>query len=682
MSIERLLSDSELRLGEIQQKLISATQDVTESSLSREPYFVQQFYEDTSPKEIDDINKDIVQNDLSTLGVTQLNHRYEQVSNDIVELNKLAHIQNYLVEIEDLLAKPKSISSLLDFQQLFSLFKSTRNETTKGTTSQFIIYKHISKAIDNAFARFVDQLEDNLKLLIPNEYTIENVSILHEFNALLHKNSLKLEYYSKLRLKWDRLVDKILSPGENNYRLHLLDEKLNDYGSVAIDLISDESNASGFILSVRNLLEFINYLQLDTLKHYLNSKISRLLIHKISTNIDIIINNDNSKEDLKKLIEYSNSTSWNVLAGLHSTDTKSIEEKLNSIYLEWKVDNYIDKIRASFNSGSIDKITEWDEIPEVKSEKATATQELGQTPSEEADAWNDGWDEAWDDDVIEEDQKSTEAKNDNNGPKIKVSDLSKELASIVHNFQEHSPDISYLIGSIKALSLAKYPPLSRSFLIYNDMKKISVSLHSPELLTFVDVNWNQYLIRFFEQIKGILNSLNLTDSISNDSPEPEDEYSDLDDYNLNQLSLIYSWFDMLVQETELQNTNEAKFKELINALVSFINEWLIAKIISFSEISEDRSIKIVKIIDSLNNVTVPYVMLIGESKEDIKSYNKLNNLKFLLKNHLKDIMDRFYEGDLFDIETEELIKIIRSVFIQSELRDNYITEILEFRNMN
>ncbi|CQB90288.1 Retrograde transport protein Dsl1 C terminal [Chlamydia trachomatis] len=45
-------------------------------------------------------------------------------------------------------------------------------------------------------------------------------------------------------------------------------------------------------------------------------------------------------------------------------------------------------------------------------------------------------------------------------------------------------------------------------------------------------------------------------------------------------------------------------------------------------------------------------------------------------------MERFYQGELFNLETQELVNMIKSIFIQSELRDNYIQEIIEFRNMS
>ncbi|KAG2736644.1 hypothetical protein G9P44_000734 [Scheffersomyces stipitis] len=702
MSIESLIASYQRRYDELDENIASIARGVNFASLSNNPRLVQQFH---GPSNTESENEE-QEADLSKLSIAQLNRKYDDVDNYIVELQKIELLSRKLDEINVLLSKKKSVSDLLDFQQLFTLFRSAKETTTAAASANvnIVIYKHIAKSVETAFALFVEQLEEYLRFLLPDEYTIENISILNEFNALLDKNATKLESYSKLRSQWDSLVDKLLSPKHTKFKLTLVDDKFADYDSISLVLTEDETSVTGFIKSVRNLLEFINFLQLDTLKHYLNSKISLLLINKISVNIDGIVNNKESIDDLKILVDYSTSTNWNVLAGLHSTDTKSIEEKLNKLHLDWIIDNFINDIRKAFNSELIEKTKEWThsidtsiQSKESQNKKFKDTQKESQTDpqnekvEDDDDAWNEDWDDAWD-----EDEPKTEiatetkpqagtaaesnAEQDSNKSIIVITELPTEVESIVEKYRQHSSDVSYLISSVKALSLSKYPPLSRSFLLLNDMTYLASRLDSPELVRFAESNWNQYLVTFYQGLKSILGSLNLSDSDSNDAQE-DDTYGELDDYNLNQLSLIYSWFDTLVSETDLQQTNNERFKQLIIQLVEFVNAWLIHKILSFFEITEGQSTKIANIIDSLNNVTVPYVMQIGESQANIKSYNKLNNYKFLLNNHLKDIMDRFYQGELFDMETDELIKVIKSVFIHSELRDNYINEIIEFRNM-
>ncbi|KAF6054947.1 Retrograde transport protein Dsl1 C terminal family protein [Candida parapsilosis] len=110
--------------------------------------------------------------------------------------------------------------------------------------------------------------------------------------------------------------------------------------------------------------------------------------------------------------------------------------------------------------------------------------------------------------------------------------------------------------------------------------------------------------------------------------------------------------------------------------------WLIQLIFTIDDISENQCLLYSLLIDNLNNITIPILGEIGVSKSSIDSFNKANNVRFLLNNHLKDIIDRFYQGELFDLATGEMVNMIRSIFIQSEIRDNYINEIIEFRNMS
>ncbi len=99
------------------------------------------------------------------------------------------------------------------------------------------------------------------------------------------------------------------------------------------------------------------------------------------------------------------------------------------------------------------------------------------------------------------------------------------------------------------------------------------------------------------------------------------------------------------------------------------------------EITEYQSTKLTNIIKSIQHIINTNLVLVDESNTSVAAYNKLNNVLFLINNHLKDIMEMFYQGEFFDLTTDELISIIESVFIKSDLRDNYIDEILDIRNV-
>ena len=83
----------------------------------------------------------------------------------------------------------------------------------------------------------------------------------------------------------------------------------------------------------------------------------------------------------------------------------------------------------------------------------------------------------------------------------------------------------------------------------------------------------------------------------------------------------------------------------------------------------------------MQNVTLPNVQEVDDTKDAVESFHKLDNVVFLINNHLKEIKERFYDGEFFDLQTQELTALIKSVFVQSGPRDDLITEISEFRDM-
>ncbi|CAI5755615.1 unnamed protein product [Candida verbasci] len=314
-----------------------------------------------------------------------------------------------------------------------------------------------------------------------------------------------------------------------------------------------------------------------------------------------------------------------------------------------QLNEYIETLKQAFSSGSIKKTKE--------------------VSLEEETDWDDNWNDNWDDEEENENDKN-ETSN-----KLTTTQLIQDIMPL---FNEYDSSLKiYLITSIKALSIVEYPSLANSFIMYNDFQYLSQKLKDESMLTFVESLWKQVLKKFYEELKILIASLNL-----NTVHTPNSEEGILDDYNLNQLSLIYKWFNILFEEKQFKSTNPVKFKELVVNLVEYLNNYLIRKVVNLIDISEFQSEQIGLIIDNLNNVTIPYILQLELKKDEIESFNKLKNVKFLINNHLKDIMDRFYQGELYDIDTNELVKLLRNTFIQSELRDNYINEIIEFRNMN
>lgn len=657
-SIEEQLEEQAEYLRDINYGIRLTVSKITRDSLLKDHDFTKKFQETTQA------DPSSTSDQISKLSISQLNHKYESINKDIRQLEVLGEIDRQLKEIEFYLEKPKTLQSLLDFQHLNALLKNI----TVDSNSSLIIHKQIFKRIELLKLNFIAQLNDYLVvLLIPDYCTILNVSILHEFNSFVLRNGYSLDSYSFYKTKWDNLVDLVLA---KNQKVDLVYDEHED----SMIMVVSESNSRDFIESVTNLIKFINELEYPTMKNFINSKISKNLINKISSSIYDIIKDESQMNHLNELIEFCHTNNWNILSRIEGDG--SIKEKLNQLYLDWIVDNYVEEIRQIFKSDAIG-LTEVIDL-DTTDDAQQITQE-----NEETDAWDNNWDDDWDDEDDVGDQAKSEASKRKEGTKhqVKISSIPYKLLDCIRNFQKYSKDLSYLVSTIQALAIVEYPSLANSFLMLNDFNYLSAKLTQPysrELEQFVECNWNQVLIKFYLELKIVLLSLNL----ENDSDLHRDP-DELDDYNLNQLSLIYKWFNILFEEKQLKSTNITKFKELVIELIQFVNNWLIQMVLNLDDIGEQQTGKINQIIENINNVTIPYLQLLDIQKDTtIESYHKLKNVQFLLNNHLKDIIERFYEGELYDLETKELDRLIKAVFIQSEIRDNYIKEIVEFRNMN
>ena len=656
MTIETLLSQYKTHLESLDTSLNNDISKINETFLVNDQQFLVHFQQELVEES----------EELTKLNLAQLNSKYETLDEDIRQVGKLAIINDNLKELEILLSKKKAMSDLLDFQQLFNLFKTLKSQIPND--SSLLIHKHISKTIDTNHDQLITQLNDYSQLLIPNEFSIENIHILNEFNLLVVKNGISLASYTKLKVSLENTITKMLS--SSKYDILLVDDKLADYDSISIKMV--QTTQQNFLKSTCNFIEFVNYLGMNSVRQYLNSKLSQLLIEKISILIKEIIHDDTNIKSLKQLIELCRLTNWNILSGFDNSNSNSIQDNLSKLYMDWMTDNYIDKVRKVFNSDLINATDTWEK--EVSNEEARDDEE----PKDDEDGWDDNWDDGWNDENM-----PASPKKENTVPTKKaavtISQVPLQLCSIISEFRDISKDISDMVSIIKALYLSKYPPLRESFLLYNDLEYLSEKLNIADFENAAKTNWNQCLVTYYQQLRIILTSLNLQ---SIDDVELDDEYFELDDYNLNQLSLIYKILSRLFQDTNLRPTNSQRFDNLIIDLIEFLNGWIVKSILSISEITEFQSKKITEIINSLNNVTIPFIVQLGQKKDDLKSYSKLKNVQFLLNNHLKEIMERFYEGELYDIETQELLDIIKSVFAESDVRSDAISQIYEFRTMD
>lgn len=323
-----------------------------------------------------------------------------------------------------------------------------------------------------------------------------------------------------------------------------------------------------------------------------------------------------------------------------------------------------------------DEWNEWDndgwddeEIPDIDSKSDHQTQPEG-------DWNNDGWDDdGW------EDAEMNLNKNKGNKEMHKVSQMPSKLREILLEYQTETGnnDIQPLISTIESFSIISYPPLNESFLLHNDLQTLNNFFKNEQLTKFLDINLKQSIQSFSNEVALILFSINLKhDDFISDSTN-FDNFK-LDNENESKLKLIDNWFNRM-NKSNLKSTNRQNYKRIIMDVINIVLNWMINSIISMEEITEYQSTKLTNIIKSIQHIINTNLVLVDESNTSVAAYNKLNNVLFLINNHLKDIMEMFYQGEFFDLTTDELISIIESVFIKSDLRDNYIDEILDIRNV-
>ncbi|KAK6459940.1 hypothetical protein DFJ63DRAFT_315816 [Scheffersomyces coipomensis] len=660
LSIESLLEENQLELESIDTELNNSFITISKHSLLADKQLVQNF-----------MNKVDHENSTSIpVSLSQLNQQYEEIESNLHDLHQLQFHYNQYQDINSLILKSSQLN-ILDFHHLFTLFDKYHKQPQPSEEDVILIYKVIHKSIDQLYERFVQILNDYLLSFIPNEFNIENINGLHEFNKLLVNNHIKLDNYTTYRNKWDQLIESVLS-SKSNHEVELIDENL-DIDFISIKVTSGSSSGN-FIKSISNVMTFINYINNESIKQYLNSKINKLLINKIAININNIVNDEMLLSGLNELIALNKSSSgWNIFIGAFNDPQANLQQNLTKLYNDWLIDQYIDKLRHVFKDHHL--ISSLESVPESGSEPTTSSTKT------DDDGWNDdGWnndddDDGWDDEDVLKDEPKEESTNT-----FKISKLSQQVIQLIKQFQNDSSnsDIKYLITTIKSLSLIKYQSIDKSLLIYNDLKYISQQLNSTELDSFIESVWNKNLLDIYERLRLLLLSLILGTG-GDLELEPIQDEGELDDESLQKLSSIYGIFNNHFNDSDYQHINPIKTDSLMIEIIQFINDYLILMVLSLEDIGEFQSIKISHIIDSINNITIPFLK--PSQKDEIKSYNRLQNFKFLIKNHLKDILDRFNEGEFFDLSTDELIIMIKKLFMQSKLRDDCINEIIEFRNL-
>lgn len=334
-----------------------------------------------------------------------------------------------------------------------------------------------------------------------------------------------------------------------------------------------------------------------------------------------------------------------------------------------------------------------------------------QAPPVQKEEDEDGWD-AWggEDDLkslksnasIKQNFVKTDKKNQYNAPVYKYSKLVMEAMKIFDTYMKNYDDLKNLhVGNeqimethnlfkhgFKKLCISYYMMLSskikstykNKILFYNDYNKILEECYTKytiDLTSCFKMN-SSFIEKFTNSYTTLI--LNVID----DYRETIWEDNDLDnDDNLNTYKMEFlirydSQFNEI--KAELNNSFEMNTQMILDTFVTVVfNSFntICDLILSRKDISSYESEVLSDIIDDITNPAAQQIT-IGYSNinlENIQTFNKLRQVRLVLSNNLKSILDIFYDARLHEIETDELISLIKSLFVESPQRENTIAEI-------
>ncbi|CAH2354329.1 hypothetical protein CLIB1423_16S00188 [[Candida] railenensis] len=510
------------------------------------------------------------------------------------------------------------------------------------------------------FIRFINLFEDQTLQNFYSSKISRNLTDVVSENVnelVLNNNSLLV----------DQLVDVIGLSKRTNWSL-----------SIANSLNSE----SGMII------ESLNHLYLDWLVDRYISKIRMFF---------------NDEEELRKLFKNVSSVDSGSTAKV--ADSKTEEEEEKSAWDEdWDNDGWNDGEDA-------------EEKEDEKEEKEVAAEK-----EEDDDEWD-----AWDEEIKLEDsprkekvpfklsKRSSASMSASSRPVASavsqstflVTAIPSKLFDILSGYlQENqvqlspssliSSKIKILVTCIISFASITYPTLERSFILYNDLIYLH-QLLAPlnfggdndcinELVRFANTNWIKLKLDLLPNLRAITNKINLDhdDYIAKINLDKSEDDFQLDASATHQLNLLQDWLSKFLDSGTLLSENPTKFKELLSFFLNFVNDWIVDSIIAMDEITEYQSNKLTKILESIRQITLPIAAehIDHNAVFNIKAFHRMENVNFLISNHLKDIMERFYSGEFYDFESNEIISVIRSIFVKSELREGYIQEIIDIRNID
>lgn len=672
----------------------------------------------------------------------QLDQKYRETDLAAQHLQLLWIIKNLVHELQvafDPLEEGSYSCDITELQGILQNIKSLKGKIGPFVKDNFIIgstlqesYEGIiesfQKQLDSLFAKHIRQEEGTFRVLTSMEINQqvhllkEFFDVVSDFESFTGENSIT-DKLNEFKPKWDK---KLLDPLVNKKKyLLLLPELDHDYSIELADALPPNQFLSSYYFeSVRNFVTFINLLENQSFKNYYLTKISNNIVNTISESIEVFLQNrDLLSDDLVKTIALASESGWNVHIAKSLGSLDQINSSISRLHNEWVTDKYINALRLYFNGTEFTEdlrdlsevevetvhepapIPQSAPIPEPKPEpQPVEADDDWDQPVEADDDWDqpwgseeeeqgddDGWDEDWDDSWDDEEKPASPVKPKRQQPPVPKtqpkpepqqpqpivsvdvvtrSAVVKSLRSIVEAYLtetglETAADILFAASEFALMS---YPQLHELFLLYNDLR----ALEFEETTQFAESQWKHTRIQLFGQLNALFTSIDF----SND-----DAGDDATEDSTGITSAITQFKDCLDQlvDSDLTKTNRALLRNTVCDLSNHANTWVVNGIVSSKEISEFQCEKFTRVLESLDEVEAAVLAKVGSESNRLATYNKLKQAILLVNNHLNDIMEHFYQGDFFDFSTEELVLVLKSVLIQSDLRERCILEILEVR---
>lgn len=724
MSIALQLQQTQNELAFIEQDLDEILSSVTVDSILNDPALVRPVLPKSESKE------------LRSLDSYQLSSRLAQIEDAESKLESLFQVNNLVSDIEHSLSVHKEAPFEVKKSQLQSTWHNIQILSKKvDEFADIALGTSLRKTLEGLTQDYAYVLNEILSEMIPEtsgeEFYIRKSeslstedysSLVSDFESLVHSREI-LDRIDAIRTSWDaKIVDKFLS--KSSYLVYSEDLENHRLAFTAADLGSSYLSSS-FFESVRDLVTFINA-GFSRFRGFYATKVSNFIVHVISENAVVLLDNrEVLTDELKRTIQYFASSGWTVPIRNTLSSVDHINENLQSLLTNYMVDKSIDRVRQLFSeetlTADLQQLREIIEIEEVLT-LPEEPEPLEQFPEVEGaiDQDDDGWEENWDSDFEDSDspfaskkkiktikqeenwddwdedwddppaptakptlrKKATKVATPVKVPKpvevipkpepIKsvttVSAVLDKLKDILHAFQQESDgaDASDILEAIGALAVLEYPPISSLFLIFNDLRIID----EHHLGQIADNELRQFKQEFFQDITLVVDAFFAeSDSISV-WEVAEATANDLD----SKISALCG--------PGHRETNPKLLEVIVVEILNFVNNLILEFVINSHSISEQQSEKYGHLLDLLEPVEIRILSKLGKKMTSLPTTAKMQQTKILLTNHLDEIMEFFYRGELYDYDTTELIKVIKSLFIESDKRSRCVTEIKEIRNFD